>query len=593
MDPRDFQLRFKARAPQLMWFLGAGASASAGIKTAGQMILEFKRRLYCVERRINESRLPEVMDDATQQQIQSVLDQTKRFPVQGTNEEYSAYFEVTHPSQADRQQYIDRQIRDGKPSYGHLGLAALLSVKRCPIVWTTNFDPMVEQAFGNVVRHLQNPPALLQINLSNADEARRAIDINQHPTIIKLHGDYQSVKLMNTSEELKEQDNRMRKALIRACEKYGLVIVGYSGRDDSIMDTLEAALSDKENFSGGIFWISRPQTKPLPRVSKFIADAKALGIDAAIVEIDTFDEMMGDILRLETDLPESLNEVLQDMQPPVTDVVLPNPGMSKPLVRLNALNIIQYPNICRLVPVADELEGDKVVQPLVQSSEGRVLARRFKGGIIAFGSDSNLKETFKDCISGNFDFYPFQKISSPSGYMTQEHRLVMDALLKAIEREGFVEVSTWHGIPILLEKGTQFPNRYQTLKNTVGGPLSGSVNGFYWREGVELKLEFRASRLWLILNPVVWLEAPPQLEELGGINLRTPISKEYSDAREFTRQRRLKRYNRVWNNILEAWLFILFENEDQKIFKTFDLTEDGSDAIFSIRRQTSYSFRLK
>jgi len=42
----DFAQRFSLRSANLMWLLGAGASASAGIPTAGDMIWEFKQRLF-------------------------------------------------------------------------------------------------------------------------------------------------------------------------------------------------------------------------------------------------------------------------------------------------------------------------------------------------------------------------------------------------------------------------------------------------------------------------------------------------------------------------------------------------------------------
>ena len=48
----DFTRRFALRTPNLMWFLGAGASASAGIPTAGDMIWEFKQLLYVSQRRV-------------------------------------------------------------------------------------------------------------------------------------------------------------------------------------------------------------------------------------------------------------------------------------------------------------------------------------------------------------------------------------------------------------------------------------------------------------------------------------------------------------------------------------------------------------
>ena len=42
----DFARRFSMRAGSLMWLLGAGASASAGIPTAWDMIWKFKQQLY-------------------------------------------------------------------------------------------------------------------------------------------------------------------------------------------------------------------------------------------------------------------------------------------------------------------------------------------------------------------------------------------------------------------------------------------------------------------------------------------------------------------------------------------------------------------
>lgn len=43
----EFARIFSQRARQLGWFLGSGSSASAGIPTGWDMIVEFKTRLYC------------------------------------------------------------------------------------------------------------------------------------------------------------------------------------------------------------------------------------------------------------------------------------------------------------------------------------------------------------------------------------------------------------------------------------------------------------------------------------------------------------------------------------------------------------------
>ena len=57
-----------------MWFLGAGASASAGIKTAWHMIWEFKRTLYCIERNIRINQVDDLSDERVLRAIQDGLD---------------------------------------------------------------------------------------------------------------------------------------------------------------------------------------------------------------------------------------------------------------------------------------------------------------------------------------------------------------------------------------------------------------------------------------------------------------------------------------------------------------------------------------
>ncbi len=51
VEADDFIRRFVLRGDNLMWFLGAGASAAAGIPTAADMIWEFKQRLHISQRR--------------------------------------------------------------------------------------------------------------------------------------------------------------------------------------------------------------------------------------------------------------------------------------------------------------------------------------------------------------------------------------------------------------------------------------------------------------------------------------------------------------------------------------------------------------
>src|SRR5689334_15216976 len=88
--------------------------------------------------------------------------------------------------------------------------------------------------------------------------AREAMTEGRWPLIVKLHGDFQSRKLKNTEEELRAQDKDLRRCFVEACVRQGLAVVGYSGRDASVMDALDEAVSGGHGFPGGLFWFSRP-----------------------------------------------------------------------------------------------------------------------------------------------------------------------------------------------------------------------------------------------------------------------------------------------------------------------------------------------
>ena len=83
---------------------------------------------------------------------------------------------------------------------------------------------------------------------------------------MKLHGDYQSVQLKNTTTELQEQDAALRSVFVGACNRFRMIVLGYSGRDTSVMTTLRDALSGPSPFPAGIRWVVRSGGSPLASV---------------------------------------------------------------------------------------------------------------------------------------------------------------------------------------------------------------------------------------------------------------------------------------------------------------------------------------
>ena len=168
----DFARRFSMRPAKLMWFLGAGVSAAAGIQTAWDMIWRFKRELYVTQRKVSPQSVSDLSTPAVRAVLDSFVSDSDTLPKPGTPEEYSALFEATYPQEQDRRTYIDHMIRGMKPTQGHLALAALLRASHSNIVWTTNFDHLLADACA---RTFETTAALNSASLDGRVHIRTAV----------------------------------------------------------------------------------------------------------------------------------------------------------------------------------------------------------------------------------------------------------------------------------------------------------------------------------------------------------------------------------------------------------------------------------
>ena len=144
MTLEEFLVIYTIRAPQLMWFVGAGSSAAAGIPTAGDLIWKFKQTLYCASQKISVKSVEDLTSPIVQQRLTRYFEGL--FPAPGAPDEYAAFFEATYPHPDDRRTFIDNYVRDGSPSFGHMALGVRFGLDRARIVWTTNFDRLLEDA---------------------------------------------------------------------------------------------------------------------------------------------------------------------------------------------------------------------------------------------------------------------------------------------------------------------------------------------------------------------------------------------------------------------------------------------------------------
>jgi len=230
------------------------------------MIWEFKQQLYVSQRRVSPKIVADLANPAVQRELQAFIDGLDKFPVAGAPDEYAALFEAVYPNEGDRRTYIESKLRGAKPSYGHIALATLMKGGRARLAWMINFDPLFADACAKVY---DGTGYLTTVALDVPALGREVLNEERWPAEIKLHGDFRSRRLKNTNDELRQQDASLRDLLVSACARSGLIVAGYSGRDDSIMDALEMALALPTPFPSGLFWLHRGRISPSCELRSF------------------------------------------------------------------------------------------------------------------------------------------------------------------------------------------------------------------------------------------------------------------------------------------------------------------------------------
>jgi hypothetical protein len=129
-----------------MLFLGAGASVSAGIPSAWDMIWQFKQTLFVAQRKVSPQSVADLANPAVRALLDSHITGSERLPRPSSADEYAALFEATYPAERDRTTFIQGMISGSKMAYGHLAVAALLKAGHAQLIWTTNFDYLMEDA---------------------------------------------------------------------------------------------------------------------------------------------------------------------------------------------------------------------------------------------------------------------------------------------------------------------------------------------------------------------------------------------------------------------------------------------------------------
>lgn len=545
LSESEFLQHYIQNASHLMWFLGAGTSRSAGLPTATDIIWDLKRRYYCLHEN-QDFQSHDVSNSAIKRKIQAYMD-SKRFPALWSLEEYSFYFDVIFGTDDQAQQrYIHEALATGKVSLnmGHRVLAGLMEMGIARIVFTTNFDEVMEAAFALVAGK-----NLSTYHLEGSYAALDALNGERFPLYAKVHGDFRYQKIMNLTQDLLSNDREIQKCFLAASTRCGLVVSGYRGRDSNVMSMFRDAIKQNNAFPHGLFWTAPKISSVSDNVQEFIAYAKKNGVRAHLVETGTFDEMLSKIWRQVKDKPQALDGKIRTANVANVAIPLPAPGNQFPILRTNALPVLTPPFRSGMVELNGSITYSELKEKFIEKSPNVVWTYTDK--ILFWGNREEIVKVLpSDAL---YTIKPFNiedgaKLASESTFVKS---FFEEALATAL----------CHGKPLFLRR-----NKYKTyfavvqndaangqlflrLRTELGydgkqGYITGIVPGLKdvtWAESISIQLEERGGRLWVMLSPDIWVK---------------PLARR-QEARDFLRKRRLYRYNNQSYRILDAWIEIL------------------------------------
>jgi SIR2-like protein len=574
----DFLQHFLQNAPHTMWFLGAGTSRTAGLPTATDIVWDLKRRYYCLHEN-QDLQSHDINSNTIKRKIQDYMD-SQGFPALWSSEEYSFYFDLTFGDDYDAQQkYIQEALSSEKVSLniGHRALAALLEMEQARIVFTTNFDDVLETAYADV-----SGKNIIPFHLEGSYAALTALNAERFPIYAKIHGDFRYKSIKNLEADLLGNDCEIQKCFLATAVRYGLIVCGYSGRDENVITMFREAIDQNNAFPHGLFW-TVPNIKGVADiVTELIDFARQKGVRAHLVETGTFDEMLSKMWRQVEGKPPELDARVRTASIDRVSIPLPEPGKKYPILRTNALPVIKAPTSCGIVELTNPMTFRDLKEKIIEERPNVVLTYTDK--VLFWGKENEIvkilpKDDIKRVQRNDFD-----DASQSVSDSTFVKSFFEEGLAKALIQDKPLILRRARNRTYFIVVRSDKVNEeiFSPLRSVLDfkgkpGYITGNVPGLQnvtWTEAVSVSLEERGGMLWVMMRPDIWIK---------------PLEKR-QEAREFLRKRRLYRYNNKSYNLLDAWIGILLSSVGKGESVEVTCFPDAQyKAVFEIGSRTAYS----
>jgi hypothetical protein len=496
IDRDTFLRSFKVLSNQSFdLFLGSGASVNSGIPSGGDLIWHFKREILSSKKIINGKKFTDLKIEANKQIIQNYFDQRGDSNIANP---YSHYFKECYPDSLVRKEFLSDLVRDKKPSIGFLCLSALVERQKFNVVWTTNFDDLIEKAITAL-----NYKSCQIVSPDNASSVQQFnSDI---PTVVKLHGDFRYDPLQNTDEELQELEASLHTKFLDASTQKGLLVVGYSGSDKSVMTTLEKALEKPNAFPKGLIWCIPKGLQPTNDLEALIEKAHQQNNRSGFLEIDSFDYFLHEIYKTcelsNTQIDTIASERFEQRQ---AFRLSQNPSATLPIL-LNAIKAKSFPKTAFTTKTTLTGVGKwKRLREAIGSSN--IVASFTKNDtLMIFGVEQEIKETLKSHITDDLKIADIPEhiyYHSDSFYLGMLYELVEKALVNDFGLSVYAKgrnIRKFYSSenPLSDSEITEIKNRNRNFN------IHQNIAVF---EAFEFKIEFVNKELNLLICPTVHIQ---------------------------------------------------------------------------------------
>lgn len=238
--------------PNYCFLLGAGASVTSGIRSAGELVTSWRKEIFM---QLNSQSDGHESDSASMQKWLTA-NHSNWYDVEN---EYASLFERKYDLPSQRRMFVEQEVEGAIPSIGYAYLTNLVKANFTNTIFTTNFDDLLNEAFFRFTD--------IRPYVCAHDSSVKGITItSKRPKIIKLHGDYLFDDIKCTNESTSTLEANMSEKLRQFLREFGLIVSGYAGCDKSIMDTLNSLITDESFLRHGVYWCLRPEdeiNKPL------------------------------------------------------------------------------------------------------------------------------------------------------------------------------------------------------------------------------------------------------------------------------------------------------------------------------------------